>query len=86
MTTLSAEIDGHTAKAQVMCGWIYWHLHPPLPGLIPCREIWMKDPGPDLRIERLTDSVMRSKAEGDGPSIAAANNLLRTIGMAELPA
>ena len=85
MTTLSAEIDGHTATGQVLCGWVYWSLNPPLPGLIPCRQIWMEDPGPELRIERLAESIRKSKAEGDGPSISAANNLLRTLGMAEIP-
>ena len=85
MTTLSAEIDGHTATAQVMCGWIYWRLNPPLPGLIPCREIWMTDPGPELRRERLEESIRKSRDAGDGPIIAAANNLLRTLGMAEIP-
>jgi hypothetical protein len=86
VTTLSAEIDGHTASAQVMGEWIYWKLNPPLPGFIPCREIWMMDPGPELRIERLTAHIQKSKAQGDGPSIAATNNLLRTLGMAEIPA
>lgn len=82
---LSAEIDGHTASARVMCGWIYWTLDPPLPGRIPCREIWMADPGPALRHEHLAENIRKSKAEGDGPRVAAANTLLRTLGMGEIP-